>query len=89
MKLTKARLRQIIKEEISTLQNESAPAGRPHKVRMSSDGRVLLIKDADHPSSYAEPAPVTLEKLYADLNPGEEEWISDEDLQANMELDRA
>jgi hypothetical protein len=56
---------------------------------MSSDGRVLIVKDADHPSSYAEPAPVTLEKLYADLNPGEEEWISDEDLQANMELDRA
>tara|TARA_R110000824_G_scaffold56585_5_gene154796 strand:- start:253 stop:1074 length:822 start_codon:yes stop_codon:yes gene_type:complete len=81
MKLTKARLKQIVKEELEGTME------RPHRIHMSRDGRVLITKDAAHPSSYAENAPIGLAKLYADLQPGEEEWIDDAYLDQFLDQD--
>tara|TARA_R110002051_G_scaffold96506_1_gene166676 strand:- start:9233 stop:9628 length:396 start_codon:yes stop_codon:yes gene_type:complete len=81
MKLTKAKLKQIVKEELEGTME------RPHKIHMSRDGRVLITKDAAHPSSYAENAPIGLAKLYADLKLGGEEWIDDAYLDQFLDQD--
>ena len=81
MKLTASQLKQIIKEELDSMHEsseEEAPAGRPHKIKMSSHGLVLIHRDPTNPRSPAVNAPPGVAKLYKDLEPGQWEWVSDD-----------